>query len=155
MLITEIRHKSYLCNTILNPWRTKSKSTTFQCASKSLNKSSISISLLNKLTVYRNALPLPHRHSSLGFLDGSMVNNSLQCRKLGLDLWVRKILWRRAWQPTPVFLPGKSHGQGKLVGCSPYSRKRVRQDFATKQQHSSVPNSIHRQMASMCPGLYK
>ena len=31
---------------------------------------------------------------------------------LGFDPWVRKIPWRRAWQPTPVFLPGKSHGQG-------------------------------------------
>ena len=32
------------------------------------------------------------------------------------DSWVRKILWRRAWEPTPVFLPGKSHGQRSLVG---------------------------------------
>ena len=32
------------------------------------------------------------------------------------DPWVRKILWRRKWQPTPVFLPGKSHGQRRLVG---------------------------------------
>ena len=28
--------------------------------------------------------------------------------------------WRRQWQPTPVFLPGKSHGQKSLVGCSPW-----------------------------------
>ena len=34
----------------------------------------------------------------------------------GFDLWVRKIPWRRAWQPTPVFLPGESHGQRSLVG---------------------------------------
>ena len=33
--------------------------------------------------------------------------------------WVWKIPWRRKWQPTPVFLPGKSHGQGSLVGYSP------------------------------------
>ena len=32
------------------------------------------------------------------------------------DLWVRKILWRRAWQPTPVFLPGESHRQRTLGG---------------------------------------
>ena len=31
-----------------------------------------------------------------------------------LDLWVRKILWRRTWQPTPILLPGKSHGQRNL-----------------------------------------
>ena len=30
----------------------------------------------------------------------------------GFDAWVRKIPWRREWQPTPVLLPGKSHGQG-------------------------------------------
>ena len=32
--------------------------------------------------------------------------------------WVRKIPWRRAWQPTPVFLPGESHGQRNLMGYS-------------------------------------
>ena len=30
--------------------------------------------------------------------------------------------WRRKWQPTPVFLPGESQGQGSLVGCSPWGR---------------------------------
>ena len=46
---------------------------------------------------------------------------SCQCsrhRRRSFDLWVRKIPWRRKWQPTPVFLPGKSHGQRSLVGCS-------------------------------------
>jgi len=32
------------------------------------------------------------------------------------ETWVEKILWRRKWQPTPVFLPGKSHGQRSLMG---------------------------------------
>ena len=40
----------------------------------------------------------------------------LQCRRLGFDPLVRKIPWRRKWQPTPVLLPGKSHGQRNLVG---------------------------------------
>ena len=35
---------------------------------------------------------------------------------LRFDPWVRKIPWRRKWQPTPVSLPGKSHGQRGLVG---------------------------------------
>ena len=34
----------------------------------------------------------------------------------GCDPWVRKIPWRRAWQPTPAFLPGESHGQRSLAG---------------------------------------
>ena len=43
----------------------------------------------------------------------------LQCRRPGLDLWVGKISYRREWQPTPVFLPGESHGQRNFVGYSP------------------------------------
>ena len=42
----------------------------------------------------------------------------MQCRRPGFDPWVRKILWRREWQPTLVFLPEKSHGQRSLVGYS-------------------------------------
>ena len=37
--------------------------------------------------------------------------------------WVGKIPWRREWQPTPVFMPGKSHGPRSLVGYSPWGRK--------------------------------
>ena len=37
--------------------------------------------------------------------------------------WVRKIPWRRKWQPAPVFLPEKSHGQTDLEGYSPWGRK--------------------------------
>ena len=40
-----------------------------------------------------------------------------------LDSWVGKISWRRKWQSTPVFLPGKSHGQRSLAGYSPWGRK--------------------------------
>ena len=47
----------------------------------------------------------------------------LQCRRPGFDPWVRKIPWRRDWQPTAVFLPGESHGQRSLVGYSPWGRK--------------------------------
>ena len=39
------------------------------------------------------------------------------------DSWVRKIPWRRKWQPTPVFLPGKSHGWRSLAGYSPWGCK--------------------------------
>ena len=33
--------------------------------------------------------------------------------------------WRRKWQPTPVFLPGESHGQRNLVGCSPWGHQEL------------------------------
>ena len=65
-----------------------------------------------------------HFHMILrGFPGDSVVKESVcQCRRLkicGFHLWVRKIPWRRKWQPTPVFLPGESHGQRSLVGYSP------------------------------------
>ena len=36
-------------------------------------------------------------------------------KRCGFDPWVGKIPWRREWQPTPVFLPGESHGQRSLM----------------------------------------
>ena len=57
-----------------------------------------------------------------------------QCWRPGLDPWVRKIPWRRTWQPTPLFLPGKSHGQRSLAGYSPCGHKRVRHNWETKQR---------------------
>ena len=41
-------------------------------------------------------------------LVAQMVKNTPQCRRPGFDPWVAKIPWRRAWQPTPLFLPGRS-----------------------------------------------
>ena len=41
----------------------------------------------------------------------------------GFDPWVGKIPWRRAWQRTPVFLPGESHGQRSLAGHSSWGQK--------------------------------
>ena len=38
-----------------------------------------------------------------------------QCRRHGFDPWIGKTLWRRKWQLTPVFLPGKPHGQRSLA----------------------------------------
>ena len=43
------------------------------------------------------------------------VSGDAGCKKHEFDPWVGKIPWRRAWQPTPVFLPRKSHGQRNLV----------------------------------------
>ena len=46
-----------------------------------------------------------------------------RCRRLGFDPQGRKFPWKRVWQPTPVFLPGESHGQRSLAGYSPWGRK--------------------------------
>ena len=41
----------------------------------------------------------------------------------GFDSWVGKIPWRRKWQSTPAFLPGKSHGRRSLIGYSSWGHK--------------------------------
>ena len=46
-----------------------------------------------------------------------------RCKRLGFDPWVGKIPQRRKWQPTPIFLRGKSHGQRSLEGYSPWCWK--------------------------------
>ena len=66
--------------------------------------------------------------------------STCQWRRSGFDPWIRKILWRRKWKPTPVFLPGKSHGQKSLRGYSPWGCKTVRHVLATKQQQHVVIN---------------
>ena len=63
-------------------------------------------------------------NNDVGFPGGtSGKESSCQCRRHGFDPWVGKIPWRRAWQPTPVFLPGEFHGQRSLVGYSPWGHK--------------------------------
>ena len=46
-----------------------------------------------------------------------------RCMRLTFDPWVRKMPWRRKWQPTPVFLPVKSHGKRSLMDYSPWRHK--------------------------------
>ena len=52
------------------------------------------------------------------------------------DPWVRKILWRRKWQSTPVFLPGKFQGQRSLVGYSPWGCKELDTTEGLSIQHT-------------------
>ena len=57
-----------------------------------------------------------------------MVKSLPARQEAGFDPCVGKILWRRKWQPTPVFLPEefqKSHGQKSLVGYSPWSQREL------------------------------
>ena len=80
---------------------------------------------------------------SQGFPGGS-GKESTTCNVEGASSipWSGKIPWRRKWQPTPVFLPGKSHGERSLVGYSPWGHKRIRQDLAIKQQQFGLYESI-------------
>ena len=49
----------------------------------------------------------------------------LQCGRPEFDPWVRKILWRKEWLPTPAFWPGEFHEQRSLTGYSPWGRKEL------------------------------
>ena len=58
----------------------------------------------------------------------------LPSKRYGFNPWVKKIPWRREWQPTPVSLPGESHDEWSLAGYSLKDCKKVGHDLATKQQ---------------------
>ena len=68
-----------------------------------------------------NCGPLKERVS----LVAQCKKSTCQCRTLRFDHWVEKIPWKRKWQPTPVLLPRKSHGQRSLVGYSPWGHKEL------------------------------
>ena len=73
-----------------------------------------------------------YAYGLLRWLSGK--ESACQCKRCGFSPWVRKIPWRRKWPPTPVFLPGKSHRQRSLVGCSPWGHKRLGHNLVTKQK---------------------
>ena len=72
--------------------------------------------------------------------------------------WIGKIPWRRRWQPTPVFLPGKSHGQRTLVGYSPWGctdlgtteQLHVLENIILSEKNQAEKDSYH--MTSLLPG---
>ena len=61
-------------------------------------------------------------------------------KRCWFNSWVRKIPWRRAWQPTPVFLPGESHGQRSLGGS--IGLQRVRHDWSDLACIHSYPKEL-------------
>ena len=65
------------------------------------------------------------------------------CGRCRFDPQVRKIPWRRKWQPTPVFLPGWSHRQRSLVGYSPWGHK---ESDTTEHTHTEREVKQHLQM---------
>ena len=74
----------------------------------------------------------------LGFPGGASGKEPIcQCRghrRCSFDLWVGKIPWKRERQPTPIFLPGESHGQRSLVGYSPRGHEEL--DRTRLKRHS-------------------
>ena len=74
---------------------------------------------------------------------------------LANDLWVRKMPWRRAWKPIPVFLPGKIHGQRSLAGYSPQGQKESDTTEANKHAYTKPRNpsvsSVRGKSKTKCP----
>ena len=92
----------------------------------------------------------PPRTSQAMLVVKNLPDNTEDVRR-GFDPWVGNIPWGSAWQPTPVFLPRKSHGQRSLVGYSPIhfssvlwpSRVRL---FATPKDCSAPGLPVHHQL---------
>jgi len=96
--------------------------------------------------------PLVHwscLYSLWGFSGGASGKGpACQCKRRKrhrFNLWVRKIPWGRAWQPTLVFLPGESQGQRSLAGYSPY-RCRVSHDW-----NNTARMDVHSVRPLCCP----
>ena len=81
------------------------------------------------LLLIRGLLPKSGKSCNFLFCSSMMQwykETPCQCRsrkRRRLDPRIRKIPWRWKWQPTPVFLPGKSHGQRNLAGYRPWGPK--------------------------------
>ena len=88
------------------------------CGSSHINYTNIT---LDQLTLLSFEIPYVF-HGLPRWFSGK--ESACQCRGLRFNPWVRKIPWRRKWQPIPVFLPGEFHGQRSLVKYSPWGHKR-------------------------------
>ena len=81
-------------------------------------------------------------------------------KRCGFDPWVRNICWRRKWQPTPVFVPGESHGRRSVVGYNPWGHKES--DTTEATEHGRVSNCFpvwavmnRAAKSSMCRFLWR
>ena len=75
----------------------------------------------------------------------SSEESACQCRrhkKLRFNTWARKIPWRRKWQPTPVVLPGKFHGQRSWTGYSLWGHKEL---DMTKHAHKQYQKKYNKE----------
>ena len=93
--------------------------------------------------LFTSAYPSPHQFVLWKLVWWSRVH--LQCRRPRFNCWVRKIPWRRKWQPTPVFLLGKFHGWRSLVNYSPWDHK---ESDITEQIHWFTGSHLH---SKLCP----
>ena len=82
----------------------------------------------------------------MGFPGGAVVKNSTcqqrRRKRWGFDSWVEKTPCGKKWQPSPVFLPGESHGQRSLVGYSPWGLKELdTMEWLSTHTHTAQPKT--------------
>ena len=87
-------------------------STLVSFRNKTLKGNSLSKTLFTPVELHMGA-------SQEVLVEKNLPDSAVDIKGQGFDPWVRKIPWRRAWQRTPVFLPGESHRQRSLVGDRP------------------------------------
>ena len=101
------------------------------------------VKIINILWLYLRNLFFPlHSRSLLQFWWLIYKEYACQFRRQGFDLWVRKMPWRRKWQPT-LFLPGESHGQKSPVGYSPWGHKDGDVTVEVNSNSSNMPMSTY------------
>ena len=93
----------------------------------------VHVLLMLKLHLNPALIILPGWHSGK-----ESVCQYRRCKRCGFDSWVGKMPWRRKWQPTPVFLPGKSHGQRRLAGSKSMGSHRAGHDSGTERAHTQI-----------------
>ena len=79
---------------------------------------------------------------SLGGASGT--ESACQCRRYKrrrFDPWIRKVPWSRKWQPAPIYLPGKFHGQRSLAGYSPQARREL--DITERLSSNKIYESLN------------
>ena len=73
--------------------------------------------------------------------------STLQCKRCVFNPWARKTSWKRARQPTPVFLPGESRGQKSLSGYSPQGHKELDMTEATHHTNTCIIPQLKKKKA--------
>ena len=85
------------------------------------------------------------RHSAWASQVELVLKNPLaQCRRHRFNPWIGNIPWGRKWQPTPVFLPGKSHRQRRLAGYNPWGHKESVTTETTWHTHLACSSRVTR-----------
>ena len=110
-----------------------------ELTSKFIWQKNLSLTLMKQFIIFNYPI--------YSFSSSSVVKN-LPAKQ---EMWVQSMgckedPWRRKWQPTPIFLPGKSHGWRSLAGYSSWGHKRVRHNLAN--EHACMHFNIDIQVYS-------